>query len=129
MRDVTSKLVGAALLCGSGASTLLHRNAFVAARGGPAGLGEVAFGLLTFFLASTGILLLIHGRALFRRPERKPVDGVRRHPVFTAPLPLNEALDSRYGVALVLAHRAIAAARSSRPAALGEQVAPPGPLR
>ncbi len=61
MLDLKQRAVGLTLLVASGGSTLVHRQIYEAARHGPAHPLEFAFGLLTFMLASTGILLLFHG--------------------------------------------------------------------
>ena len=61
------RLVGAMLVAASVASTLAHRSVYEAAYRGPAQLAEYALGLATFMLASTGILLLVHGGRLLER--------------------------------------------------------------
>ncbi|MFV0623392.1 hypothetical protein ACBY01_05170 [Sphingomonas sp. ac-8] len=66
------RLVGVALLLASAGSTLAHRAVYDAARARPAGLAKFALGLTTFLLASTGVLLLIHGRRLFEQSGRGP---------------------------------------------------------
>jgi hypothetical protein len=56
---------GLVLLAGSVGSTLIHRTVYEAARHGPAQAAEFGLALLTFILAGTGVLLLIHGARLF----------------------------------------------------------------
>lgn len=112
MRRLPPRIGGLALLAASGCTTIVHRAIYEAARHGPAQIGEFAIGLLTFCLASTGVLLLIHGAELF-----EPVTMTPRHPEQhdtpheTHParpdLPDIEALDTKLGVALALARRAI----------------------
>lgn len=115
-----SRLAGLALLTVSGGTTLLHRAMIEAAGPGPAQAAEFAVGLLTFVLASTGILLLIHGAKVFES-DREPAPAERRHSrpadhhVVAEPVPpIREALDTRQGVALILARQAMAAAARRR---------------
>ncbi len=72
------RLLGVVLLLASGGTTLLHRAIYAAAR--PAQALELAIGLTTFVLASVGMLLLIHGAALFMRatPDLTPDSGSRK---------------------------------------------------
>jgi hypothetical protein len=87
-RDILHRLAGVALVLGAGASTLLHREVWLAHASGPATGLEAVLGLLTFALASLGILLVIGGarlrdgwkrdcdRAARRREQRvKPDQG------------------------------------------------------
>lgn len=66
-RDVLHRLVGVAILLGAGASTLLHREVWLAHASEPATGLEAALALLTFAMASFGLLLVIGGA--------KPRDG------------------------------------------------------
>lgn len=61
------RLTGLLLLGASGGTTLLHRTQYEAAQYGPPQLAELGLGLATFMLASTGVLMLIHGSNLFER--------------------------------------------------------------
>jgi hypothetical protein len=73
------RLLGALLLAASGGTTLVHRAIYAPAR--PAQVAELAIGLTTFLLASVGILLMIHGSALFvRRTAGLTPDGRSRKP-------------------------------------------------
>lgn len=63
-RDILHRLVGVAVLLGAGASTLLHREVWLVHASGPASGLEAALGLLTFALASLGVLLIIGGARL-----------------------------------------------------------------
>ena len=95
-RDTVHRLVGVSILLGAGASTLLHREVWLAHASGPATGLEAALGLLTFVLASLGVLLIIGGarlrdgwkrdcdRAARRRerqikPDKGPVDAEAEH--------------------------------------------------
>ena len=64
-----SRAKGVLLIAAAGGTTMLHRIEYQAARHEPAQLAEFALALATFMLASTGILLLIHGGKLFARDQ------------------------------------------------------------
>lgn len=113
MRDLKHRGIGLTLLVASGGSTLGHRQIYEAARHGPAHPLEFAFGLLTFILASTGILLLIHGSRLFepatarraQAPTRRSLDrGASGDPTGA------QALDTYHGVTRQFASSVISAA-------------------
>lgn len=122
MADWRPRLVGALLLLAASGSTLLHRHIYEAARHGPPRLEEFAVGLLTFVLASTGVLLLLHGAKLLRpatasaRPDARErsrrTSEVRR--LLVAGAPEAVLLDSRRGVAMILAYRALDSAAERR---------------
>lgn len=63
-RDILHRLAGVVVLLGAGASTLVHREVWRDHASGPASGLEAALGLLTFGLASFGILLFIGGARL-----------------------------------------------------------------
>lgn len=63
-RDILHRLAGVAIILGAGASTLLHREVWLAHASGPATGLEAALGLLTFVLANFGLLLVIGGSKL-----------------------------------------------------------------
>nr|WP_317892565.1 hypothetical protein [uncultured Sphingomonas sp.] len=108
MTNLTARLTGVVCLAAAAASTLLHRAIFVAAQGGPAQAAEFATGLLSFVLASLGVLLLTNGARLFERPEPPAAKPTEVLPVSEAAgLDESAAFDSRYGVARLLADRAI----------------------
>lgn len=109
MTNLAARLTGVVFLAAAAASTLLHRAIFVAAQGGPAQAAEFATGLLSFVLASLGVLLLTNGARLFERPEPRAAKPTEVLPVSEAAAGLDEsaAFDSRYGVARLLADRAI----------------------
>lgn len=64
-----ARCAGVGFIVASLGTTWVHREIFAAARHSPARFGELAVGLLTFTLASVGILLLIHGARLFARDD------------------------------------------------------------
>ncbi len=108
MTNLTARLAGVVCLAAAAASTLLHRAIFVAAQGGPAQAAEFATGLLSFVLASLGVLLLTNGARLFERPGVPAAKPTEVLPVSEAAgLDESAAFDSRYGVARLLADRAI----------------------
>ena len=118
MGDLRTRLAGTLLLLGSVGSTLLHREVWEAARQGPVQPAEFALGLLTFLLASTGLLMLIRGPKPFIRSEA-PVrmtgaERTRRNLMVKSLLatgsPEAVLLDTRHGVAMILAYKAISAA-------------------
>lgn len=71
MYRLPARLGGLLLLAASAGTTLLHRSTYEAASQGPAQVAELGFALATFMLASTGILLLIHGPKLFVREHNR----------------------------------------------------------
>ncbi|SOB88151.1 hypothetical protein SAMN06297144_3295 [Sphingomonas guangdongensis] len=75
MASVPPRLYGMIMLAASCGSTLAHKRVFDAPPHGPAQLAEFALAMLTFTLAATGILLLIHGAALL---ARRTAPGGRR---------------------------------------------------
>lgn len=119
MDSLQSRIAGAGLLCASGLSTLAHRAVFEAVRQGPAHVAEFALGLLTFVLASTGVLLLIHGDRLFRRVVAEDCAERKRpaHRFVTRLLqpiePAGRAFDTRHGASMMQARHAIDAARGA----------------
>ena len=116
MFDLPQRLTGLGLLLASGGSTLVHRSVYEAAKAGPARAGELVLGLTTIMLASTGILLLIHGsRLLAGRRSR----GSSRPPAIVREAAYETDLDTREGVAWLLAGRAISTA-AGRAAPSGE---------
>jgi hypothetical protein len=107
------RLVGLALLAASGGTTLVHRTIYEAARHDAARLAELAIGLLTFLLASAGMLMLIHGARLFEgRPCGEAAKPASARDASVDPLgSAADACDTRRGVALLQARGAIGAAR------------------
>lgn len=63
-RDILHRLAGVAIMVGAGGSTLLHREVWLAHASGAATGLEAALGLLTFVLASFGLLLVVGGSKL-----------------------------------------------------------------
>jgi hypothetical protein len=130
MAKLKTPSLGLVLLAGSCLSTLAHRVVYESARQGPAQAAEFGLGLLTFMLASTGILLLIHGDRLFRRIDD---DGRDHAPTCRGPLmrrllepitPAGRAFDTRHGASMMQARHAIASARALAPVqAEGHQAA------
>lgn len=95
------------MLSAAGVTTMIHRSVYDVSHDGPATLSEFALGLATFVLSCLGLLLVIHGRALFSRGDRSaglagraPYRSFRSRLV--APMtPVGRAYDTRYG-ALVM---------------------------
>lgn len=85
-RDILHRLAGAGVLSGAGASTLLHREVWLAHSSGAATGLEAALGLATFVMASLDFLLLLGGsrfrdgwkrdceRLARRRKQQVPAD-------------------------------------------------------
>lgn len=73
--DVGWRFGGVVACVAAGGTSLLHREVLAARGGGPATGAEVVLGLLSFLLASLGVLLLIHGAALRRGWRREPGAG------------------------------------------------------
>ena len=120
MGKVPSRLLGVLLLVCSGGSTLIHRSVFEAVRHGPAQAAEFGLGLLTFILASTGILLLIHGAKLFKpAPERLRREALRARIAFRSRLeapitPQGRAFDTRHGASMMQARHRMGLSRRTR---------------
>lgn len=89
-RDILHRMAGVVALLGAGASTVLHREVWLAHASGPATGLEAALGLATFVLASLGLLLVLGGsrfrdgwkrngeRAARRREQRNGERTARR---------------------------------------------------
>lgn len=124
MDKVRVRLPGLVLLAASGLSTLAHRCVYEAAREGPAQAAEFGLGLLTFLLASTATLLMIHGDKLFRRmddydPEPAPIGHRPLLPRLLEPItPAGCAFDTRHGASMMQARHGSASARALRSAYL-----------
>ena len=116
MPRLPPRLVGVMLISASGASTLVHRSVYQAANQGPAQTAEFALGLLTFMLASAGILLLVHGGKLLERgnassltPETQLADIAAR---LMEPIKAHGRIyDTRHGASLMQARHAIRTSR------------------
>lgn len=120
MGKLPPRLPGAVLLACSGGSTLVHRSVYEAAQRGAAPVAEFGLGLLTFTLASTGILLLVHGAKLFK-PVADHADGtdLRARDKFRsrseAPItPQGRAFDTRHGASMMQARHQIGLSRRAR---------------
>jgi hypothetical protein len=113
MARLPPRLVGLALLAASGGTTLVHRAIYEGARHDAPRLAEVAIGLLTFLLASAGMLMLIQGARLFEgRPGGEAAKPASARDASADPLGSTaDACDTRRGVALLQARGAIGAAR------------------
>jgi hypothetical protein len=115
MAKLPARLTGAFLLAGSCGTTLIHREIWEAVHRGPPQVIELGISLLTFVLASTGLLLLIHGSRLFSRhpgftgrSHERDANLARR---LAEPITLvGRAFDTRNGVAMMQARHAIASA-------------------
>lgn len=120
MGKLPPRLLGVVLLGCSGGSTLVHRSVYEAARHGPAQAVEFGLALLTFILASTGILLLIHGAKLFKpAPDRLRGEDLRARTAFRSRLeapitPQGRAFDARYGASMMQARHRMGLARGAR---------------
>lgn len=125
MRNWRARLVGGLLLLASIGSTAMYRHIYELTRGEPAQLSEFAICLLTIVLASAGAVLLFGGSSIIKRREVPPPPrenaAQRRERTIQQLLVVGSPdcvlLDTRHGVALVLAYRAMAsaAARLARP--------------
>lgn len=120
MAKLPPRLLGIVLLACSGGSTLAHLAVYKAARHGPAQVAEFSLALLTFILASTGILPLIHGAKLFK-PVPPRADDRDRHALSTfrsrleTPItPLGRVFDTRHGASMMQARHAIVVSRRAR---------------
>jgi hypothetical protein len=119
MARLPPRLLGIGLIASAGAVALWHRRVYEAARHGPAQVAELGLSLMCFALASTGILLLIHGAGLFGRRWRRD-DGdpgaaaeSRTRPQVPA-RPSGRAFDTRDGAAMVQARHRIARLRGTQ---------------
>ncbi|MFD1952186.1 hypothetical protein ACFSGX_15535 [Sphingomonas arantia] len=107
MHRIAPRLAGLALVAASCGTTWVHRSIWDAAHNGPAQAAELGIGLLTFMLASAGVLLLIHGVALFGRtineapPATPDLIGRLLDPI----TPAGRAYDTRRGVAMMQTRR------------------------
>jgi hypothetical protein len=116
------RVLGIGLLACSGASTLVHRSIYEAARHGPAQFAEFGLALLTFILASAGILLLIHGARLFKPASEDagggdlPAQTVFRTRLEEPITPQGRAFDTRHGASMMQARHRIALSRRDRSA-------------
>ncbi|WP_068081188.1 hypothetical protein [Novosphingobium rosa] len=77
-RDLLHRLAGVAFMAGAGASTCVHRAVWQAHASGPATALEGGLGMLTFFLGSLGLLLLIGGSSLRDGWKRDCEQAARR---------------------------------------------------
>ncbi len=120
MGKLPPRVLGIGLLACSGASTLVHRSVYEATQHGPAQVAEFGLALLTFILASTGILLLIHGAKLFKpAPDRLRGEDLRARAAFRTRLeepitPQGRAFDTRHGASMMQALHRIALSRRGR---------------
>jgi hypothetical protein len=113
------RFTGVLLLAASGGTTLLHRSTYQAAAQGSAQVAEMGIGLLTFLLASAGVLMLIHGAKLFegklgsggRGATPSKLDALARRG--DAPAQSDGTATPQRVVALMQARRVITAAHSA----------------
>jgi hypothetical protein len=117
MRSLPPRLVGVVFLLGSLGTTWCHRAVYETGRHGPAQVAEFGLGLASFLFACTGILLIIHGAALFGGVRARAgagrlvtQSGTRIDRSAAAP-DFRTLLDTRHGVSLVQAEYAIATAQ------------------
>lgn len=114
------RLLGVVLLGCSGGSTLVHRSVYEAARHGPAQTAEFGLALLTFILASTGMLLMVHGAKLFKpAPSRLRSSEQRAQSAFRSSLeapitPQGRAFDTRHGASMMQARHRMGLSRRAR---------------
>jgi hypothetical protein len=116
---VPPRLLGLILLAASWASTIVHRGVYEAARQGPAQAIEFGLSLATFVLATTGVLLMIHGAKLFARADGGACVPARSETLYLralleAPItPAGRAFDTRHGASMMQARHAIATSRQA----------------
>ncbi|WP_206245378.1 hypothetical protein [Novosphingobium terrae] len=114
-RDLKHRLVGAAFMAGACASTLIHRDVWRAHASGPATVLEGALGMLTFFLGSLGLLLLIGGCRLRDGWKHDGQQAARRRERFASSpaKPLDPEAEHRRIMADAVHAMAFAGARAS----------------
>ncbi|MBB3349962.1 hypothetical protein [Sphingomonas sp. BK069] len=114
MRKIPARLLGALLLAAATGTSLLHRAVYETVATGQAHPAEFALGLLSFVLATCGILLLVHGRKLLEPPPQarlEPAPSLQER--FTRPVPpTSGAFDTRRSASLMQARHVIAVARA-----------------
>ena len=99
---------------------MVHRCVYEAARHGPAQAAEFGLALLTFILASTGMLLLVYGAKLFiPAPDRLRRGEPRTRAKFRARLeapiaPQGRAFDTRHGASMMQARHRMGLSRGAR---------------
>ncbi len=99
---------------------MVHRSVYEAARHGPAQAAEFGLALLTFILASTGMLLLVHGAKLFKpAPDRLRSAEQRARSAFRSSLeapitPQGRAFDTRHGASIMQSRHRMGLSRRTR---------------
>ncbi|WP_179641079.1 hypothetical protein [Sphingomonas guangdongensis] len=113
MAKVPARLFGMFMLAASCGSTMIHKWSYDITRSEPAQIAEFALAFLTFVLAATGVLLLIHGVALFDRVRESKRDETE-HDTFSpwSVTRSGSSFDTRHAAALAQARLVIA--RSAR---------------
>lgn len=120
MGKLPPRLLGVVLVACSAGSTLVHRDVYEAARHGPPQVAELGLCLLTFVLASTGILLLIFGARLYKPvAERANSVDLGAQTAFRSRLeapitPQGRAFDTRHGASMMQARHEIGLSRRAR---------------
>lgn len=114
MRKIPARLLGTLLLAAATGTSLLHRTVYETVAGGAAHPAEFALGLVSFVLATCGILLLVHGRKLLEpAPQARPERATSLQEQFTRPVPpTSRAFDTRRSASLMQARHVIAVARA-----------------
>lgn len=114
MGKLPARLLGALLLAAATGTSLLHRAVYETVATGPAHPAEFALGLISFLLATCGILLLVHGRKLLEpapHARQKPASSLQER--LTRPIsPATQAFDTRRSASLMQARHVIAVARA-----------------
>ncbi|MBY9064926.1 hypothetical protein K7957_18475 [Sphingomonas yunnanensis] len=114
MRKFPARLLGVLLLAAATGTSLLHRAVYETVATGPAHPAEFALGLVSFLLATGGILLLVHGRKLLEpSPQARPERATSLQERFTRPIsPASRAFDTRRSASLMQARHVLAVARA-----------------
>jgi hypothetical protein len=105
--------LGLIFIAAAGVSTLAHRAVYETARHGSPQAAECGLALLTFMLASFGILLLIHGGRIFEHDQGRPARSAKQdrqdlQARLTAPItPAGSIYDTKHGASLMKACHAI----------------------
>lgn len=99
---------------------MAHRSVYEAARHGPAQAAEFGLALLTFILASTGMLLLVHGAKLFKPAPSRLRNAEQHAPSafrsrLEAPItPQGRAFDTRHGAPMMQARHRMGLSRRAQ---------------
>jgi hypothetical protein len=114
VRNIPARLLGVLLLAAATGTSLLHRAVYEMVATGPAHPAEFALGLVSFLLATGGILLLVHGGKLLEPlPQARTERATSLQERLTSPIsPASRAFDTRRSASLMQARHVIAVARA-----------------